>query len=213
MEEGESHQYNLLCCVIESSFSVCVRVPEKGSTHAQWMWIKSWRIKVEQVDKGVDNKIQCSFFKNYFIVVQLELSAFTPHHSLPPPPPLVLSMCPIPQLRLVGVRTSYIYFFLIFPGHPEFWTPLQIPICAPTLGCTLLQFWFPFIMSFQKSGYYDSLFLILCLVFKYLKIFMILTIIESQVLGYLTWHKNIAEFLLIWTSMCSYPLQLSGTYI
>ena len=27
------------------------------------------------------------------------------------------SMHPIPQLRLVGVRTSYIYFFLIFPGH------------------------------------------------------------------------------------------------
>ena len=39
------------------------------------------------------------------------------------------SMCPIPRLRLVGVRTSYI--FLIFPGHPEFWTPLQIPIGGP----------------------------------------------------------------------------------
>ena len=38
------------------------------------------------------------------------------------------SMCPFPQLRLVGVRTSYIYFSLIFPEHPEFWTPLQIPI-------------------------------------------------------------------------------------
>ena len=36
-------------------------------------------------------------------------------------------MCPFPQLRLVGVRTSYIYMFLIFPGHIEFWTPLQIP--------------------------------------------------------------------------------------
>ena len=23
----------------------------------------------------------------------------------------------------------YVFFFLIFPGHPEFWTPLQIPIC------------------------------------------------------------------------------------
>ena len=49
------------------------------------------------------------------------------------------SMRPIPQLRLVGVRTSYVYFFLIFPGDPEFWTPLQIPIWAPLLGCTLLQ--------------------------------------------------------------------------
>ena len=45
-----------------------------------------------------------SFLKNYFIVIQVQLSAFTPHHSphpnhphLPPllPPPLVLSMCPL----------------------------------------------------------------------------------------------------------------------
>ena len=43
------------------------------------------------------------------------------------------SMCPFPQLRLVGVRTSYIYF-LIFPGHLEFWTPLQIPIWGPHLA-------------------------------------------------------------------------------
>ena len=25
-----------------------------------------------------------------------------------------------------------IFFFLVFPGHPEFWTPLQIPVWAPT---------------------------------------------------------------------------------
>ena len=43
------------------------------------------------------------------------------------------SMCPFPQRRLVGVRTSYIYFSLIFPGHPEFWTTLQIPIWDPPL--------------------------------------------------------------------------------
>ena len=50
------------------------------------------------------------------------------------------SMCPIHQLRLVGVRTSYIYiFFLILPGHPEVRTPLQIPTWAPSPGCTLLQ--------------------------------------------------------------------------
>ena len=49
------------------------------------------------------------------------------------------SMCPFPQLRLVGVRTSYIYF-LIFPGHLEFWTPLQVPIWGPPLGCTLFHF-------------------------------------------------------------------------
>ena len=41
------------------------------------------------------------------------------------------SMCPFPQLRLVGVRTSYIYFSLIFPEYPEFWAPLQIPVWAP----------------------------------------------------------------------------------
>ena len=40
--------------------------------------------------------------------------------------PWSCSMCPIPQqLRLVGVRTSI--YFLIFPGHPKYWTPLQIP--------------------------------------------------------------------------------------
>ena len=50
------------------------------------------------------------------------------------------SMCPFPHLRLVGVRTSYIYiFFLIFPGNLEFWTPLQIPTWLPPLGCTLFQ--------------------------------------------------------------------------
>ena len=40
------------------------------------------------------------------------------------------SMCPIAQLRLVGLG-HHIYFSLIFPDHPEFWTPLQIPIWAP----------------------------------------------------------------------------------
>ena len=47
------------------------------------------------------------------------------------------SMYPIPHPRLVRVRISYI-FFLIFPEHPEFWAPLQIPIWGPP-GCTLYQ--------------------------------------------------------------------------
>ena len=38
-----------------------------------------------------------------------------------------------------GEVIIYIYKFLIFPGHPEFWTPLQIPISAPPLDCTLIQ--------------------------------------------------------------------------
>ena len=50
-------------------------------------------------------KVMCGFLKNYFIVVQLQLSAFSLHHSPPPQPkpppslvppsPLVLSMCPL----------------------------------------------------------------------------------------------------------------------
>ena len=32
-----------------------------------------------------------------------------------------------------------LYIFIIFPGHLEFWTPLQIPSWGPPLGCTLLQ--------------------------------------------------------------------------
>ena len=27
----------------------------------------------------------------------------------------------------------------MFPGHPESWTPLQIPSWGPPLGCTLLH--------------------------------------------------------------------------
>ena len=48
------------------------------------------------------------------------------------------SMCPFPQLRLMGVRTSYIYFSNI-SWTLAFWTPLQIPIWGPPLGCTLTQ--------------------------------------------------------------------------
>ena len=36
--------------------------------------------------------------------------------------------CPIPQFRLVRMRRSYLF---IFSGHPEVWTPLQIPISVP----------------------------------------------------------------------------------
>ena len=38
-----------------------------------------------------------------------------------------------------GEDILYIFFFLIFPGHLEFWTPLQIPSWGLPLGCTLLQ--------------------------------------------------------------------------
>ena len=54
-------------------------------------------------------------------------------------------MHPILQLRLVGVRTSYIYIYIYFFFPPyyfldmEFWTPLQIPICPSPLSCILLH--------------------------------------------------------------------------
>ena len=32
-----------------------------------------------------------------------------------------------------------LYIFLLFPGYPEFWTPLQVPIWSLPPGCTLLQ--------------------------------------------------------------------------
>ena len=54
------------------------------------------------------------------------------------------SMCPIPQLRLVGVRISYIYFFCMFPGHqvldlitnPYLGGPLAVPCYTTNMdGC------------------------------------------------------------------------------
>ena len=50
------------------------------------------------------------------------------------------SMCPIPQLRLVGVRTTYIYIyiFLLFPAH-QVLDPITNPYFGPPLGCTLLH--------------------------------------------------------------------------
>ena len=49
------------------------------------------------------------------------------------------SMCLIPPgLGLWGWGHP-IHIFLIFPGHLEFRTPLQIPSWGPPLGCTLLQ--------------------------------------------------------------------------
>ena len=41
---------------------------------------------------------------------------------------------PSPSSDLWGEDVLCIYIFLIFPGHPEFWTPLQIPMWAPTLA-------------------------------------------------------------------------------
>ena len=73
------------------------------------------------------------------------------------------SMCPFPQLRLVGVRTSYICILLIFPGHLEFWTPLQIPIWGPPLAvpCYMTSMAFLVFESYRTSAGTVSLFPIL----------------------------------------------------
>ena len=49
------------------------------------------------------------------------------------------SLCPFPPGSGLWGWGHPIYIFLIFPGHLEFWTPLQIPSWGPPLGCTLLQ--------------------------------------------------------------------------
>ena len=56
------------------------------------------------------------------------------------------SMCPIPPGSGLWGWGHPICNFLIFPGHLEFWTPLQIPSWGPPLGCTLLQ-------GFKESTY------------------------------------------------------------
>ena len=45
---------------------------------------------------------------------------------------------PSPLAQACGGE-DILYIFLIFRGHLEFWTPLQIPSWGPPLGCTLLQ--------------------------------------------------------------------------
>ena len=50
------------------------------------------------------------------------------------------SMCPIPPGSGLWGWGHPAYIFLIFPGHPESWTPLQIPSWGPPLGCTLLHY-------------------------------------------------------------------------
>ena len=61
------------------------------------------------------------FFKNYFIVVQLQLSAFSPHPSIPPqpnPPP-----SPASTLPLAFVHVS----FIVVPENPLPTIPSLLP--------------------------------------------------------------------------------------
>ena len=45
----------------------------------------------------------------------------------------------LPLAHACGGEDILYIIFLIFPGHLEFWTPLQIPVWGPPLACTLLQ--------------------------------------------------------------------------
>ena len=51
----------------------------------------------------------------------------------------LLHVCLPPAQACGGEYILYI-FFLIFPGHLEFCTPLQTPVWGPALGCTLFHF-------------------------------------------------------------------------
>ena len=46
---------------------------------------------------------------------------------------MALLHVPLPPAQ-TGGGEDIIFFSLIFPEHREFWTPLQIPICHPTLA-------------------------------------------------------------------------------
>ena len=44
------------------------------------------------------------------------------------------------------------HIFLIFPGHPEFWTPLQIPIWGPLLAVLCYSYTFHIIAKMYKRS-------------------------------------------------------------
>ena len=54
---------------------------------------------------------------------------------------MALFYCPIPPGSGLWGWGHPICIFLIFPGHLEFCTPLQIPSWSPPLGCTLLHYY------------------------------------------------------------------------
>ena len=63
------------------------------------------------------------------------------------------SKCPSLQFRLVGVRIS-----IIFPGHPTFWTLLQIPLRGGWLyPVTSITITFCFLQFFPFSSMMTSL--------------------------------------------------------
>ena len=50
---------------------------------------------------------------------------------------MALLHVPLPPAQTGGGEDIIYIFFLIFPEHPEFWTPLQIPIGGPPLAAPL----------------------------------------------------------------------------
>ena len=84
------------------------------------------RVKINKIEnrkliKSVKSNID-SFKKNFFIVIQLQLSAFSPHPSTPPqlnPPPF-----PASTLPLDFVHVS----FIVVPENPSPHYPLPPPL-------------------------------------------------------------------------------------
>ena len=91
--------------------------------------------------QGIDyffhtNYLFIFYFKNYFIVVQLQLSAFSPHPSIPPQPNPPLSSASTLPLGFVHVS------FIVVPENPS---PI-LPSPLPSGYCQI-------VLNFNVSGY------------------------------------------------------------
>ena len=102
-----------------------------SQSHPRWkslpsLWLKAWPQLFNISKKRVKNyryaKWPCLRLVAKLLLCRTTLNGLAP-------------CVPFPSSDLWGWRHP---IFLIFPGHPEFWTPLQIPLWGPH-GCTLLQ--------------------------------------------------------------------------
>ena len=98
------------------SFKVYFNWQETITSHH---FLNIW-IPITLVRPGLIN-LKCYFF-NCFIVVQLQLSAFSPHPSTPPQPNPPPSCAPTLPLDFVHVS------FIVVPGNPSPHCPLPPPL-------------------------------------------------------------------------------------